>query len=164
MPLVDLRGLGATKWIQSDVQLAPGNSGGPLADARGRVVGVNTMVAGGLGLAIPSNNVAKLLDSRPSQPALGVVVRPVPMLVTGKELLGMLVLEVMKDSAAEMASLMIGDVLTGAEDDAFNSIEDFEQALDGSEERVLRLQFLRGDRNHIRTASVRLGASIVTPA
>ena len=159
-----LPGLGAMKWIQSDVQLAPGNSGGPLADASGRVVGVNTMVAGGLGLAIPSNNVAKLLAGRPSQPPLGVVVRPIPMLVKGRGHLGLIVLEVMRDSAAEMASLMTGDVLTGADDRAFNSIEDFEEALDGSGERVIRLQFLRGERTHVRTASVRLGTSTVTAA
>jgi serine protease Do len=45
---VDRRG------IQADLRLAPGNSGGPLADARGRVVGLNTMIAGGLAIAVPS--------------------------------------------------------------------------------------------------------------
>ena len=39
--------------LRADVRLAPGNSGGPLVDARGRLLGVNTMIAGGLGLAIP---------------------------------------------------------------------------------------------------------------
>jgi serine protease Do len=42
--------------IRSDVHLAPGNSGGPLADASGAVVGINTLVVGGdLGVAIPSH-------------------------------------------------------------------------------------------------------------
>ncbi|MGH9594804.1 MAG: S1C family serine protease, partial [Bryobacteraceae bacterium] len=55
-------GLGARKWIQADVRLAPGNSGGPLADANGRVIGINTMIAGGVGLAVPSNSLAGALD------------------------------------------------------------------------------------------------------
>ena len=53
--------LGDRRWIQADLELAPGNSGGPLADARGRVVGINTMIAGGLGLAIPSRDVEQFL-------------------------------------------------------------------------------------------------------
>jgi len=40
-------------WIQADLRLAPGNSGGPLADSRGHLLGLNTMIAGGLALAIP---------------------------------------------------------------------------------------------------------------
>ena len=47
--------------IQADLGLAPGNSGGPLADAGGRVIGVNAMVAGGLALAVPSNLVRRFL-------------------------------------------------------------------------------------------------------
>jgi serine protease Do len=42
------------RWIRADVRLAPGFSGGPLADTAGRVVGVNTMMQGGLALAIPA--------------------------------------------------------------------------------------------------------------
>lgn len=47
--------------IVSDVRLLPGNSGGPLADVEGRVVGINTLTASGLGCAIPSNAVARFL-------------------------------------------------------------------------------------------------------
>ena len=41
-------------WVQADLHLAPGNSGGPLADSEGRVVGINTMIVAGLALAVPS--------------------------------------------------------------------------------------------------------------
>ena len=48
---------GGRRWIQADVRLAPGNSGGPLADTSGHIVGLNTMISGGLALAIPINDV-----------------------------------------------------------------------------------------------------------
>jgi serine protease Do len=50
-------------WIQADIRLAPGNSGGPLCDTEGRVVGINTMVAGGVALAIPAAEVRALLQT-----------------------------------------------------------------------------------------------------
>jgi serine protease Do len=52
---------GGRSWIQADVRLAPGNSGGPLADASGRVVGLNAMIVGGLALAIPIGRVTEFV-------------------------------------------------------------------------------------------------------
>jgi serine protease Do len=52
-------------YIRSDVRLAPGNSGGPLLDARGEVIGLNAMVIGGdLAAAIPSDLVGRWLGTR----------------------------------------------------------------------------------------------------
>jgi serine protease Do len=52
---------GLPRWIAADIRLAPGNSGGPLADASGRVVGLNTLVANGLGFALPVPAIAGFL-------------------------------------------------------------------------------------------------------
>src|SRR5215510_3251966 len=45
---------GEPRFVVADVRLAPGNSGGALVDANGRLVGINSMVVGGLGVAVPA--------------------------------------------------------------------------------------------------------------
>lgn len=57
-----LNGKGSLPWVQADVRLAPGNSGGPLADAEGRVIGVAAMVVSGLALAVPATDVERLFS------------------------------------------------------------------------------------------------------
>src|SRR5579883_1069993 len=96
-----VRGVGPRPWVQADIQLAPGNSGGPLANAQGEVIGLNTMIAGGLALAIPSNVVQSFLKTGTATPRLGVSVRPVRMERDGR--LGLMVLEVTPGSAADRA-------------------------------------------------------------
>ena len=151
-----IAGLGPRKWVQSDVRLAPGNSGGPLANASG-VVGINTMVAGGMGLAVPSNSVSRLLQRRGAQAPLGVTIRPVMIRMRNKDQSGMLIVEITDNSAAESASLMTGDILVGVDGRYFADMEDFERAFDGDGLRVIRLHFLRGHRSGVRTVAVRLG-------
>jgi len=56
-----IHGMGRQRWIRAGVQLAPGNSGGPLANARGEVIGINTAIVQGLGIAAPSNSAAELV-------------------------------------------------------------------------------------------------------
>ena len=137
-------------WIVSNVRLGPGSSGGPLANARGEVVGLNTMIAGGLALAVPSNTVADFLRRGPSDISLGVVVQPIPE--------GLLVLRVMPGSAAERASLLTGDLLVGVERRGFRSPDDLSDALDRNAGRALELSFMRGERRSVRQVTVRLPA------
>jgi serine protease Do len=148
-------GLGRQTWIQAAVRLAPGNSGGPLADAEGRVVGINTMmVGGGLALAVPSNAVADFL-SRPARPSLGVVVQPISAQSGGA---GLLVLRVASRSPASLASVLPGDLLIGANGRSFDSVDDLGDAIDRSAGGILRLQFLRGDRRASREVAIALQA------
>ena len=52
-------------WIKANIRLFPGNSGGPLANAQGDVIGINTMIAYGLALAVPSQEVERFLIAAP---------------------------------------------------------------------------------------------------
>lgn len=137
-------------WIQADIHLAPGNSGGPLADAQGRVVGINSMVAGGLAFAVPSNAVERFLNSGGKRPMLGVTLRSVSVPLAGERVFGLLVLEVMAGSAAEAAGIMIGDVLIGVDGQPLGSLEDLSRAL----------QHVRAG-NRLPTALIRGGQRIV---
>jgi len=157
-----LRGLGRQTWVQADVRLAPGNSGGPLADARGRVVGINTMVAGRLAFAIPSNAVHYFLSAGPENAWLGVTVHPalIPRSADASKTFGLVVLEVEPGSPADLASLLPGDILLGTEEKPFKAIEDLAGALQGRSPRVLRVEFLRGDYSKTRRVAVQLGTSV----
>ena len=152
--------IGSDPWVQADVRLAPGNSGGPLADARGRVIGINTMVAASLALAVPSNAVANFLASDPIDAWLGVSVAPVrvPRSGTRAKAFGLVLLEVEPDSPAANASLLPGDILLGTDEKSFASLDDLASALQGSGPRLLRLAFLRGDYERFRRVTVQLGA------
>lgn len=58
-----LNGKASGPWVQADVRLAPGNSGGPIADVEGNVIGVAAMIVSGLALAVPAPDVERLLSS-----------------------------------------------------------------------------------------------------
>jgi serine protease Do len=154
-----LRALGGQTWVQASVRLAPGNSGGPLADARGRVIGINTMVAGRLALAIPSNEVRDFFSAGPRTAWLGVTVHPVRLPRADGHAFGLVLLEVESGGPAAQASLMVGDILLGTEEKRFQSIEDLARAMEGQGLRLLRLEFLRGDYSRVRRVTVQLGVT-----
>jgi serine protease Do len=101
-------------WLQADVTLLPGNSGGPLVDVHGRVIGISTMIAGRLSLAVPSNTVEAFVaggryGARQAYLGLGgfvVDLRGQPQPV------GFIVTEVTTGSPADRAGLLVGDVIT----------------------------------------------------
>lgn len=100
-------GDGARRFVQADLRLAPGNSGGPLADARGHVVGINSMVAGGFALAVPADDVQRFVGADAPMP-LGVHLARVRL----RDARGaLLVVGIEPGSRAERAGLIVGDVL-----------------------------------------------------
>jgi S1-C subfamily serine protease len=108
--------------IQTDAALNPGNSGGALADADARVVGINTAVAGvGLGMAVPVNATTRKIisalmrDGRVRRAYLGLAMMPGPVPATWRERLGrrtgLLVAQVVPGGPADRAGLRQGDLL-----------------------------------------------------
>ncbi|BCW36859.1 serine protease [Arthrobacter sp. StoSoilA2] len=126
--------------IQTDAALNPGNSGGALADTRGRIVGINTAIAGlGLGLAVPINRttqriIASLLkDGRVRRAYLGLVSTPIPLdasaVVRTGQKEGLRVVEVIAASPAELAGLQPGDLVLRAQGRAVSSAESLQKLL-----------------------------------
>jgi serine protease Do len=102
------------KAIRADLILAPGNSGGPLADAEGRVIGINAMIAGGMAVAIPTKTVGEFVGDGPDKPGMiGITGQPVPLpaALESADDAGLIVIEVAEGSPAEAAGLIPGDVL-----------------------------------------------------
>ncbi len=155
-----LRGFGSQTWVQANVRLAPGNSGGPLADAGGRVIGINTMVAGRLALAIPSNAVNQFLFAGPRSAWLGVTLQPVRVPCGNAHAFGLVILEIEPGSPAARASLLPGDILLGTEEHPFHSTADLARSLEAKGPRPLRLEFLRGDYARVRRVAVQIGQEV----
>jgi serine protease Do len=136
--------------VHADLALYPGNSGGPLADARGRVIGINSMVVPPrLALAVPSVSVIRFLA--PGRRArLGVRTQRVALPQPLARRLGLpqenalIVVEVMPGEPAAAAGLLPGDVLLAIGGVLLDSPVALADQLDASGEAPARLQVLRG--------------------
>jgi S1-C subfamily serine protease len=128
--------------IQTDAALNPGNSGGALADIRGRVVGINTAVAGvGLGLAVPVDAATRLIlaalmrDGRVRRAYLGIVGgtrRLAPPLAArlGRKA-GLEVVQLLDGSPAAAAGVRAGDVIVSLDGRPIAGVGDLQRSLVG---------------------------------
>ncbi|MFL5777783.1 MAG: S1C family serine protease [Chloroflexota bacterium] len=128
--------------IQTDAALNPGNSGGALADARGRVVGINTALAGiGLGLAVPVNAATRRIiaalinDGRVRRAFLGVVggTRPLPGPVAARlgRTRGLEVVQLLDHSPAAAAGVRAGDVIVELDGHPIEGVGDLQRHMVG---------------------------------
>jgi S1-C subfamily serine protease len=126
--------------IQTDAALNPGNSGGALADSRGRVVGVNTAVAGvGLGLAVPINDstlsvIGSLMrEGRVRRAYLGIAGGPRPLppsaRVEGGTESCVEVVEVVRDSPAADAGIRPEDLILAVNGTEVTRVEDLQRLM-----------------------------------
>jgi S1-C subfamily serine protease len=128
--------------IQTDAALNPGNSGGALVDGHGRVVGINTAVAGiGLGLAVPVNATTRRIvsalmrDGRVRRAWIGIAggARPLPPRVAstiGRDR-AIEVVEVIDGSPADRAGLHAEDLIVGVDGAPVRGVDDLQRLMTG---------------------------------
>jgi S1-C subfamily serine protease len=146
--------------IQTDAALNPGNSGGALADSRGRVVGISTAVAGiGLGLAVPINATTHRIihslmqDGRVRRAYLGLVSTPAQLTPVEAERFGqrraLRVVEVVESSPAAVSGLRAGDLVLAVDGVPVASATDLQRLLTAEAiGRPTRFTLLRGADAH----------------
>lgn len=131
--------------IQTDAALNPGNSGGPLADARGQVVGINTAMAGGaqnicfaIGIDTASNVAHQLMrDGRVRRSRLGIAGQTIQLdrrIVHGLGRVGagaVMISEIAPDGPAARAQLQSGDVLVEFAGQTVSGVDDLHRLLTG---------------------------------
>jgi S1-C subfamily serine protease len=144
--------------IQTDAALNPGNSGGALVDSSGRVVGVNTAVAGvGLGLAVPINAATRQIigalmrDGRVRRAYVGIAAAPRPLPPRVRTRLGRAtgveIIEVAQGSPAHRAGLRAEDLVVELGGESVERVDDVQRLM--TEQAIgqpLPVQVVRGDR------------------
>jgi len=155
--------------IQTDAALNPGNSGGALADGRGRIVGINTAVAGvGLGLAVPINGATRqiiaalMTDGRFRRAYLGIAggPRPLPPRLA-RELqqdAGVEVVQVVAGSPAARAGLRPEDLIVAVDGSPIRGVDELHKLMVGDAiGRTLRLSVIReGQRRDVELVPAEL--------
>jgi S1-C subfamily serine protease len=157
--------------IQTDAALNPGSSGGALADSTGRVVGVNTAVAGiGLGLAVPVNQATRrviaalMTEGRVRRAQLGIAgaSRPVPPRARERWGAGACieVAEVVPGTPAETAGLRAGDLLVELDGRRVERVQDLQRLLEEEVvgQRLTAVVLREGLERHLQVVPRELAA------
>lgn len=153
------------RYIQTDVVMYPGFSGGPLLAASGNILGMNTSIMRGASIAVPTPAVRYVVETllahgKMRRGYLGITAQPVALPAHLKAQLeqetGLLVVAVEPDSPADKGGLLLGDTLIALDETPVTTMDDLLGLLVG--ERVgatVPLQLLRGGA--LQTAQVTIG-------
>ena len=148
--------------IQTDAAINHGNSGGPLLDLSGRVIGVNAQIASesggndGVGFAIPSNTVGSIAKQLIADGSVQHAYLGVSVTEPSGDTAGVQVAEVRSGSPAEDAGLAAGDVITSVDGKAVTTAQELQGAVDAKQPGdTIIVDYLRNGAS--RTVTVTLG-------
>src|SRR6059036_319774 len=141
------------KVLVTDARLNPGYSGGPLVDARGRVIGINAAYANNRGISIPVNTVKTVVDKlmqdgKIKRAYMGITAETIrlPDNLVGQPA-GLIIYGVDQDSAAKKAGVAIGDVIVKLDGKPVETLADLRGLLDdGAIGKQVKLSVLRGEK------------------
>ena len=165
---VGMRGHGRNGFVQSDVVMLPGFSGGPLVDAGGRVIGMNSSVLGrGVSLAVPVEAMKRVVgdllkEGRVRRPYLGVGLQVVPLASSlsakaGGQERALMILTIESGGPAEQSGLLPGDILLSAAGKALQDTHDLQHALTPDNVgQTVTLSVVRG--GEIKSIGVKVGS------
>src|SRR5229473_300894 len=151
-------GGGLDKVLVTDARLNPGYSGGPLVDARGRLIGINAAYANNRGISVPVNTVKSVIDKlmhdgKNKRAYMGITADSINLpdnlseqASIGQDA-GLIVYGVDQDSAAKKAGLAIGDVIVKLDGKPVESLMDLRGLLDDKAiGRHVNVSVLRGEK------------------
>ncbi len=159
-PAFSIRGPwgGMDKVVVTDARLNPGYSGGPLIDAKGKIVGINAAYANNRGLSVPVNTVKTVVDKlmadgRIKRAYMGITADTIrlPEHLSNQNQVNqpnaLIVYGVDQDSAAKKAGLAIGDVIIKLDGKPVETLVDLRALLDDKAiGRQVKLSVLRGEK------------------
>lgn len=156
-------------FLQTDASIHPGNSGGPLIDIRGRVVGINTAVASegpGIGFATPINLARKVVQElkafgKVRRPFIGIVGQnilssdEIESQDENGQIYGVIVQNLIVDGPAHKAGMAIGDLLMGFDQEKIHDLNSLQKIITGkkAKDRV-RLQVYRRGKGFLNLMAV----------
>ena len=152
----------STNLIQTDTAINSGNSGGPLINTKGEVIGINTLKASdgaeGIGFAIPINDVKEKIDSL-SKPILnlGVSIRVIDESMAKQLNMeeGLYIVEVNEFSPAEKAGLKGGDLIVKADGTRIKTFEELQEIKNSKEEGdTINIEFIRDGKTQNTTITL----------
>ena len=152
----------STNLIQTDTAINSGNSGGPLINTKGEVIGINTLKASdgaeGIGFAIPVNDVKDKIESL-SKPILnlGVSIRAIDESMAKQLNMeeGLYIVEVNEFSPAEKAGLKAGDLIVKADGKRVKTFEELQEVKNSKEEGdSINIEFIREGKTQNATITL----------
>ncbi len=154
-------------FLQTDALIHPGNSGGPLLDLRGRVIGINTAVSregAGIGFAIPINLAKAIIKDlrafgQVKRPWVGMMAKNIltpDELETGEDnskFYGILVTNLVVDGPANRAGIRIGDLVMEVDHHKIEDTDQFQKMINSySSGKTLNIKLFRRSKGYIKIA------------